>query len=228
MLVFALLAGTARAGDGKLPAPKAASEAIVAEGGNPVFAKPSSLKDNGDGTVTDNNTGLTWEKKDNSWPPNDSDLHNVNNIYPWSGTCSTTGARCGVDADCRRPRGQTCTATDGQGGHLTIFKWLAELNAANFAGHSDWRIPTVSELQTIVDYGTPNPSVGSAFDATDCESTCKDHTGPACGCRAWPAHWSAATVAPGPGFARDVNFGGFVLGFDKGGFLQVRAVRAAR
>jgi len=35
--------------------------------------------DNGDGTVTDNMTGLMWEKKDNS-----SGIHDMDNIYTWS------------------------------------------------------------------------------------------------------------------------------------------------
>jgi hypothetical protein len=40
-----------------------------------------SYTDNGDGTITDNNTGLMWEKKDN----NDTDpLHDVDTIYTWA------------------------------------------------------------------------------------------------------------------------------------------------
>ena len=39
-----------------------------------------SYTDNGDGTFTDNNTQLVWEKKDNV----DGSVHNVGNMYQWS------------------------------------------------------------------------------------------------------------------------------------------------
>ena len=40
---------------------------------------PLSYKDNGDGTITDKNTHLTWEKKSD-----DGTIHDVNNIYMWN------------------------------------------------------------------------------------------------------------------------------------------------
>ena len=41
--------------------------------------------DNGDGTVSDLNTGLMWEKKTGTvGGPNPSDVHDVNNTYTWS------------------------------------------------------------------------------------------------------------------------------------------------
>jgi hypothetical protein len=46
---------------------------------------PLSYTDNGDGTITDNNTKLMWEKKDNA----SGGLHNWNNYYPWSGCAKT-------------------------------------------------------------------------------------------------------------------------------------------
>jgi hypothetical protein len=39
-----------------------------------------SYTDNGDGTITDNNTGLMWEKKGDA-----GGLHDKDNIYAWSG-----------------------------------------------------------------------------------------------------------------------------------------------
>lgn len=39
-----------------------------------------SFTDNGDGTITDNNTGLMWEKKGDN-----GGLHDKDNSYPWTG-----------------------------------------------------------------------------------------------------------------------------------------------
>ena len=39
---------------------------------------------------------------------------------------------------------------DGQGGSETVFSWVAALNATAFAGHSDWRVPMINELKTIL------------------------------------------------------------------------------
>ena len=84
--------------------------------------------DNGNGTVTDNQTGLMWEKKTTA---------NVADAYVWS----------------------TGTAPDGP----VFFDFLGRLRCTNstdgscgLAGHYDWRIPNISELQTILDCSQPN------------------------------------------------------------------------
>jgi len=88
-----------------------------------------SYTDNGDGTFTDNNTQLMWEKKVAGGAP---------------GTCDLTTNLHGVDS--------TCTWTQATG------SWIAAINAANLGGHSDWRIPNVKELQSIVDYSKRLPA----------------------------------------------------------------------
>jgi hypothetical protein len=86
----------------------------------------SRFHDNGNGTVTDRRTCLQWEKKTGTvgtWVmcpggPTCSDLHHVNNFgYQW-----------GL----------------GWGGGTTTAEFLRALNDAAFAGHSDWRLPTVA------------------------------------------------------------------------------------
>jgi hypothetical protein len=76
--------------------------------------------DNGNQTVTDRKTCLTWEKKAGtiSGSPDLNDPHNVNNQYTWS-----TGDPWRLDGT---------VATE----------FLAKLNGAAFAGHTDWRLPT--------------------------------------------------------------------------------------
>ncbi len=140
--------------------------------------------DNGDGTITDNNTKLMWEKKSNG----DGSLHDMNYTYAWAGLCSVSGSMCGTDADC--PAGQTCSRNGP-----SVFQWVAQLNeGAGFAGHTDWRIPNVKELQSIVDYGNGNPAVDAAFN-TNCTAPCSVTT---CSCTYYGApYWSSTTTAGG-------------------------------
>jgi hypothetical protein len=77
--------------------------------------------DNLNGTVTDNLTGLVWEKK-----TNDATVHDEHNVYTWS---------------------NTGTAADGTA--FTVF--LSSLNSGGcFAGQCDWRLPSRDELQTVL------------------------------------------------------------------------------
>ena len=80
-----------------------------------------SYTDNGDGTVTDNNTGFMWEKKVTTGSPGClSNPHHMDSTCTWS---DATGA------------------------------WINALNAGTgYAGHTDWRLPNVKELQSTVDY----------------------------------------------------------------------------
>jgi hypothetical protein len=73
----------------------------------------NSFIDNGDGTITDNATGLMWAQDDNG-----------TGVY-WE------------DA-------------------------LTYAESSTLAGHNDWRLPNVKELQSIVDYSRSPDSTGSA------------------------------------------------------------------
>ena len=100
---------------------------------------------------------------------------------------------------------------------------IAGLNAGGgFAGHIDWRLPNVKELQSIVNYENAGPSVSSAFD-TSCSATCTVLT---CSCTAASDYWSSSTFAflSSSAWIADFNFG--VVSADvKSSFIVVRAVR---
>ena len=117
--------------------------------------------DNGDGTVTDNRTGLTWQKTE------------------------------GIAA-------------------ATWEEALAYANALKFAGHADWRLPNIKELQSLeTDYAVM-PSIDTAyFPAT-------------------PAalYWSSTTLSPHPERAWTLQFTYGIVSYNtKTDKLHVRAVR---
>src|SRR5262249_49755536 len=87
---------------------------------------PLSYTDNGDGTVTDANTGLGWEQLSL-----EGSVHDRGNTYTW---------------------------TNAFAGHV------ATLNAMSFAGHNDWRMPNLKELESIASFQNSNPAVPSAFN----------------------------------------------------------------
>jgi hypothetical protein len=143
-----------------------------------------SYTDNGDGTITDNNTGLVWEKKSL-----DGTIHDQNTIHTW---------------------------TDAVAVHV------AGLNTIAFAGHTDWRLPNVRELQSIQNYEKFGPAVSSVFN-TGCVAGCATL---ACSCTASSNYWSSISFAPDPAFAWFVDFSGATLNRD--GKIQANRVRAVR
>ena len=83
-----------------------------------------SYTDNGDGTVTDNVTGLMWQQS------------------------ADTDGDGDIDADDK----------------LTYDEAIARAEALNLGGHSDWRLPTIKELYSLIDFNGTDPS---GYDGTD-------------------------------------------------------------
>jgi len=105
---------------------------------------------------------------------------------------------------------------------------VATLNAMSFAGRTDWRLPNVRELQSILDYQTTNPAVASAFN-NNCSPACQATT---CSCTVSGNYWSSTTSVSGPSSAWFVGFlfanvDAFSLSGGKSGTASVRAVRGA-
>jgi hypothetical protein len=161
---------------------------------------------NGDGTLTDNQTGMMWEIETTTC----------------SGevTCYTTSYLW------------TSSGTAADGTLFTIF--LAGLNGGDyfspsvgqdvsngpsscFANHCDWRIPTVAELQTIY------YSVACATSGVACIN-------PSFGPTENYYYWSFSTLASAGGSngAYAIDFGGGgVQGYGKNQSIYARAVRTS-
>ncbi|HEX5784033.1 MAG TPA: DUF1566 domain-containing protein [Burkholderiaceae bacterium] len=99
---------------------------------------------------------------------------------------------------------------------------LAQVSARNTAHHlgfSDWRLPNVRELESLVDIAAPVwPTVDvSAFPDTPVDGDAWANGG----------HWSSTTYGSSPTWAWGVEFSfGFPTIGDKGDLLYVRLVRA--
>ena len=107
-----------------------------------------------------------------------------------------------------RATGLTWSRTDsGQGMNWQdALAWVQKNNAEKFLGHEDWRMPSVKELQSIVDYTrSPDTSHSPAIDPI---FTCTIITNEAHQTD-YPFYWSATTHAGlrGGGAAMYVAFG---------------------
>jgi len=162
----------------------------------------------------DNTTGLMWEKKladdnaacagANQASPN---VHCVDNTYTWSAA-------------------EPFSAPTG-----TLYTdFLAKLNSyiengapvespflplkPCFAGHCDWRIPNIFELQSIL--ASSPCSANACLDA-------------AFGPPPLARYWSSSSTAGYPRGAWGLNFGnGYVFNEDKNAIVRARAVRGGR
>ena len=83
----------------KLPATGQTSSFVPGDDGVIQAGAPLSYTNNGDGTVTDNNTGLMWEKK-----THDGTVHDKDNLHAYAGNrqCAVTRISCQSDSDCER------------------------------------------------------------------------------------------------------------------------------
>lgn len=84
---------------------------------NPAGLQPN-YADNGDGTVSDNLTGLMWIKS---------------------------------------------PAAAGIGGAYSWENAVAACEGMDYAGYTDWRLPNLKELMSIINYQNTNPAVNTAF-----------------------------------------------------------------
>lgn len=98
--------------------------------------------------VRDNVTGLIWEAKQAKDGVADySNPHDADNTYTW----------CDTNPNTNNGERGTCGANDTK-------NFLDALNSGNgTGGHTDWRLPTFKELQTLVDMGRHDPALADGY-----------------------------------------------------------------
>jgi hypothetical protein len=144
--------------------------------------------------VKDNVTGLIWENK-----TFDGTIHDQKKTFTWyDSNPATNGGYAG---------------TPGNGTDTEDF--IGALNSAHFGGYSDWRLPTITELGSIVNYDipSPGPTINAAYFTNTVSSS----------------YWSSTTYMISTNEARGVAF---AYGDDGGGYKSnshyVRAVRGGQ
>lgn len=187
------------ASDGSTGLPETGQTASYGPGsdGEQQWGLARKFTDNGDGTVTDNVTGLMWEKKSDN-----GDIHDKDNAYTW---------------------GLSASPYVMNGAMVTTF--LASLNSGGgFAGHTDWRIPNRFELETLLDLGAYIPATYSAFD-NGCYSGCSVTTCSCCRPDAYWTSTSSQGY-PHQAWYVSFYFGSVYFNGNKPDSYFVRAVRA--
>lgn len=166
----------------------------------------TALNQNSSECVKDNSTGLIWEQK-----TDDGELRDKDNSFSWyNSDNSKNGGFVGYEDYANTVAGAIC------GNNLAkcnTQSYITALNASNYCGYSDWRLPSRMELLSITDRGRNqwmgSPAINPIFINSQ-----------------YHYHWTSTPRSENVNRAWVVYFGfGTSTDIDKNYALFVRAVR---
>ncbi|MCI5225488.1 MAG: DUF1566 domain-containing protein [Candidatus Electrothrix sp. AX2] len=107
--------------------------------------------------VRDNVTGLIWEVK-----TDDDGLHDKDDTFTWYNTDSATNGGENGSAD---DDGDICYGynSDDSSTFCNTEAYVNRVNSAGLCGVNDWRMPTIKELESLVNYGRSNPAIDTNY-----------------------------------------------------------------
>ncbi len=148
--------------------------------------------------VHDDVTGLIWEEKHNmGGGTNYADPNNADNVYTWfDNNSATNGGNPGIS-----------------GAGTDTMDFIRDLNAANYGGFNDWRLPTAAELFSMTNLNTYGPAIDPAYFPNTVTSF----------------YWSSSTCAQSSSLAWNlVAYYGYVNSLNKTYSYYARAVRGGQ
>ena len=176
----------------------------ISNNGQPLQADSALGAGENDWACTrDNVTGLFWEVK----VDDASHLRHKEHGYTWYNTDSATNGGAAGNV------GNTTSCSNTLAGeNCNTQNYVTAVNAAGLCGFADWRMPTIRELESIVDFGS-KPAIDSHYiPNTPPESV-----------------WSGSPYASYTYFAWIVHFNeGHSYGSSRGYSFHIRLVRGGQ
>ncbi|HFQ4931770.1 Lcl domain-containing protein [Vibrio vulnificus] len=167
--------------------------------GNPLSASASEWS-----CVRDNHTGLIWEVKQAAYS---GGLRDAIHTYSWYNPDNSTNG-----GDAGTQNGGYC-----QGSACDTYAFVNAVNSHGLCGASDWRLPSVNELLSIVHNGRVYPAIDQSYFPYNPQNG---------------GYWSSSPFANYSSLAWDVNFdyvnGNYVHPSYKYNRSHVRLVRAGQ
>lgn len=112
-----------------------------------------------DKCIVDEQSGLIWEQK-----TDDGGLRDKDWVYTWR---NTKGNINGGGTSPTQPAAEgglgttdTCSGLDNKACNTSTY--ISQLNAVSYCGFNDWRLPTLNELEHLVDYGASRAANSTA------------------------------------------------------------------
>lgn len=177
--------------------------------GNELLANATSWS-----CVKDNITGLVWEVKHGSNGTfGDEGLHDADDLYSWYTT--DTSKDGGFEGSQKSSYSETCYGySEGSvASYCNTQAYVDRVNLEVLCGASDWRLPELQELSSIVSYDRINPTIDVAYFPNT----------------RFHRHWSSSPSASDSEYAWhqafDIGVRRLTL---KGSFASVRLVRGGQ